>query len=353
MRVFLSWSGERSRAVANALCDWLPRLHPSIDPRILSEDTSGAHGADQIAEVLQSVDAAIICVTPENLRSLWPMYEAGALSKRVGNSSVYTYALALSPSDIGAPLAKFQNARAEREDTFELVRLLNAQSEGRWQEYKLRALFNDRWPALESQLSAIEEPVRSSPNQTLDKKIDEPLSLIRGPTRGLNESHGLIPPPPPTSAEPERSRQPRAFIGSSTEGLTIAEAIQLGLEAVAECTIWNQSAFGLTRTTIEGVVDIAGEFDFAVLVLTADDMLTKRGKSSFAPRDNLLFELGLFTGALGRARTFIVYCRDEELELPSDLRGVTAATFARRSDGNLHAALGPVCTRIKRAMGVA
>ena len=71
------------------------------------------------------------------------------------------------------------------------------------------------------------------------------------------------------------------------------------------------------------------------------------------PRDNLLFELGLFTGALGRARTFMVYCRDDKLHLPSDLAGVTAATYPAREDDNLEAALGPVCIRIKRAMGAA
>ena len=60
-----------------------------------------------------------------------------------------------------------------------------------------------------------------------------------------------------------------------------------------------------------------------------------------------------FTGTLGRAQTFLVYCRDAKMTLPSDLAGVTAATFAERSDGNLHAAVGPVCTRIKRALGIA
>jgi predicted nucleotide-binding protein len=82
-------------------------------------------------------------------------------------------------------------------------------------------------------------------------------------------------------------------------------------------------------------------------------MVVKRGFAAVAPRDNIIFEAGLFTGTLGRARTFLVYCRDTKISLPSDLAGVTAATFAERSDGNLHAALGPVCTRIKRALGMA
>jgi len=136
------------------------------------------------------------------------------------------------------------------------------------------------------------------------------------------------------------------------EGLSVAESIQLGLDEVAECTVWNQGAFSPSRTIIESLVDISREFDCAVLVLTPDDMVAKRGAAAEAPRDNIVFEAGLFTGTLGRARTFLVYCRDAKLALPSDLAGVTAATYAERSDGNLHAALGPVCTRIKRALGL-
>ena len=105
-------------------------------------------------------------------------------------------------------------------------------------------------------------------------------------------------------------------------------------------------------TTIESLVGLAPTFDYAVIVMTADDVLIKRGTEHRAPRDNLIFELGLFTGTLGRARTFLVCPRDEPLELPSDLQGVTQLDFQlQRVDDNIEAAVGPVCTRIKRAMG--
>ncbi len=143
--------------------------------------------------------------------------------------------------------------------------------------------------------------------------------------------------------------KPRVFVGSSAEGLKIAETIQLGLEHDAEVTVWSQGVFDLTRGALESLVSASKNFDFAILVLTPDDVSLKRGVTANMPRDNVLFELGLFVGSLGRERTTIVHCRDEAIELPSDLAGVTTATFARRSDENLEAALGPVCTRIKRA----
>lgn len=146
------------------------------------------------------------------------------------------------------------------------------------------------------------------------------------------------------------SSRPRIFIGSSVEGLPVAEALQLGLDHDAETTLWSQGVFGLSHGTLEDLVRASREFDFAVLVLTPDDLTIRRGTTGNSPRDNVIFELGLFMGALGRARTFIVYCRDTKPELPSDLAGVTPATYASRADGNVQAALGAACTQIKRAI---
>jgi hypothetical protein len=81
--------------------------------------------------------------------------------------------------------------------------------------------------------------------------------------------------------------------------------------------------------------------------LSPDDLLTSRNESTAAPRDNVLFELGLFMGALGRKRTFIVYDRSAKLKLPSDLAGVAAATFEPHSSGNLQSALGAAATLIE------
>jgi hypothetical protein len=147
--------------------------------------------------------------------------------------------------------------------------------------------------------------------------------------------------------------KPRVFIGSSVEGLSIAEHIQLGLDYHAECTLWSQGVFGLSGGTLESLLRAVKEFDFAVLALTPDDLVQKRSVSRNSPRDNVLFELGLFMGALGRERTYIVHCRDVLIDLPTDLAGVTAASFAKRTDGNLQAALGPVCTQLKTAMAAA
>ena len=141
--------------------------------------------------------------------------------------------------------------------------------------------------------------------------------------------------------------RPSLFVGSSTEGLKIAKALQVLLDHACEVTIWSQGVFGLSQGTLESLVHALDEYDFAVLVLTADDLVTSREASSAAPRDNVLFELGLFMGGLGRNRTFIVYDRTAGLKLPSDLAGVSSATFEPHSSGNLQSALGAAATRVE------
>lgn len=143
-------------------------------------------------------------------------------------------------------------------------------------------------------------------------------------------------------------RKPSMFIGSSSEGKRIAETIQMVLDEEIHCTVWNQGVFGLSGGTLESLVAAIDDYDFATLVLTPDDLLEKRDLKGRGPRDNVLFELGLFMGALGRDRTFIVHSRTTPPMLPSDLAGITPATYEERS--NLEAALGPACTRIKRAI---
>lgn len=144
--------------------------------------------------------------------------------------------------------------------------------------------------------------------------------------------------------------RPAVFVGSSKEGRQIAEAIQVLLDETHEVEVWDQGAFDLSDTSIESLVAAVRRFDFAIIVVTPDDLAIKRGTSKAAPRDNVIFEVGLFIGGLGRERTFIVSERNQALELPSDLAGVTFATFQPHSSGNLLPALGAPCARLRAAM---
>jgi hypothetical protein len=148
---------------------------------------------------------------------------------------------------------------------------------------------------------------------------------------------------------------PSLFLGSSLEGLPVGRTVRSLLADAANITVWNEGFFSLGSTFIETLVNELPKFDFAVLILTPDDLVTSRNTELFGPRDNLIFELGLFTAGLGRSRTFII--RDRRTKLPTDLSGVTTASYEVPQPGqSMPSALGPACDSIRiaiRALGQA
>ncbi|MBP7705318.1 MAG: nucleotide-binding protein [Caulobacter sp.] len=142
---------------------------------------------------------------------------------------------------------------------------------------------------------------------------------------------------------------PSIFIGSSVEGLDVAYSLQQSLEYDSEPTVWSQGIFNPTQAAITDLLAETRHSDFALFVFSADDVRIMRDSKASVPRDNVVFELGLFIGGIGVDRCFFVMPRDEEpLQLPSDLLGLTPITYnAGRSDGRLLAALGPAVHQVR------
>lgn len=147
------------------------------------------------------------------------------------------------------------------------------------------------------------------------------------------------------------SGRPPLFIGSSVEGLEVAYAIQENLEFDCEPTVWPQGVFQASSAALIDLYAFTRRAQFAVFVFTPDDVTHMRGASVPVARDNVIFELGLFVGALGPRRCFFIVPHDQEMHLPSDLIGVEPLRYvADRRDGNLKAALGPACNRLRQAI---
>jgi Predicted nucleotide-binding protein containing TIR-like domain len=144
--------------------------------------------------------------------------------------------------------------------------------------------------------------------------------------------------------------RPKVFIGSATEGIEYARATRGLLNEDADITVWSELESGLSRTIIEHLVELAGSFDFAILILTPDDSIEFRGMAAETPRDNVIFELGLFMGTLGRERTILLAQETDDLKLPSDLEGLIRAKFRAAEDGNHPGVLGAACDRIRDHM---
>lgn len=143
-------------------------------------------------------------------------------------------------------------------------------------------------------------------------------------------------------------RKPRIFIASAVESLDVADAFNLNLDHQAEVTVWKHG-FNLSQNTIDSLVKMAESVDFAIFIFTPDDIAEIRNQQKHIVRDNVVFELGLFLGTLGKERCFIVKPRDTDLHLPTDLLGLTPADYnGERSDGNLEAAVNHPCVLIKK-----
>lgn len=148
---------------------------------------------------------------------------------------------------------------------------------------------------------------------------------------------------------------PNIFICSSAESLAVAEQIQVGLDHHPSVVkVWTDQVFGPTKYTMEDLEREVTTADFAIAVVMGEDVIRSRKRQSVAPRDNVVFELGLFMGQIGRQRTIMVVPRGIKLKMPSDLLGLNPLSFVPPTDPKnaslWAAALGPVCTQIKTAI---
>jgi hypothetical protein len=122
---------------------------------------------------------------------------------------------------------------------------------------------------------------------------------------------------------------PSVFVGSSVEQMPLVLSLVRGLRYKAVVTQW-ASAFPAGETTVESLLAQANQSDFAMFIFGPDDWVKSRSARKAAPRDNVVFEAGLFGGVLGMKRTIIVYDRD--VKLPSDLLGLTPINYSAEGD---------------------
>jgi hypothetical protein len=168
VKVFISWSGEPSKQIAAALRDWLPLVIQACKKKTYMSDRDNEAG---------------ICLTPGNLESRWIYYEAGALSKLVGQARVVPLLHDLGTTDIGLPLSRFQMTPLHEDGIRELVRSMNSAVEvdDQLDESELTKVFNGMWPNLKEQLDQL--PAGPEARKRTDRElIEEILELSRSNT---------------------------------------------------------------------------------------------------------------------------------------------------------------------------
>ena len=142
--------------------------------------------------------------------------------------------------------------------------------------------------------------------------------------------------------------RPALFVECSAEALPIGKAIQSTLEQdPIVLRVWTDDTFKASQYPIESLELELAKVDFAALILSPDDFVISRNRISDAPRDNLIFELGLFMGALGRTRTFLLHPHGADIKIPTDLSGLTALTYQLGHHGTNSTDIASVCSQLR------
>ncbi len=188
MKLFVSWSGEYSRKIAETLKAWIPAVLQSVDVFYSPEDIEkGDDWNSRLTKELEDCKYGVICLTPENVKAPWINFEAGALAKSM-DSRVSALMLGIATSDVKGPLSRFQNTRFEKEDFRKLVRSINSSTEKPLAPDILSYIFEKMWPHLQSVLSQIQteleekftdETERPEPERKENDAIQEILHILR------------------------------------------------------------------------------------------------------------------------------------------------------------------------------
>lgn len=156
MKVFVSWSGGRSHAVAQVLREWVMAVIQAARPWLSSQDIQrGAQWFGDIGSQLQESSVGIFCLTQRNKNAPWILFEAGAIAKGVPTNRICTLLIDLQPGDVLGPLAQFNHTRPERDEMYKLAATLNAAlGEARLTEAQLGKSFDAHWAAFERDFAA-------------------------------------------------------------------------------------------------------------------------------------------------------------------------------------------------------
>ncbi|MBV4360259.1 toll/interleukin-1 receptor domain-containing protein [Pinibacter aurantiacus] len=184
MKVFISWSGQRSKETAEVLSSWIRQVIQSAETWISTDIEKGTRWNDKVNKELEQTKVGIICLNKENLSSEWLLFEAGALSKTT-DAFVCTFLLDVTSADIKPPLGQFQHTSFLKDDVKKLMHSINSKilisGEKNLPEKDLDEVFEIFWPRLESKLEIIQKKLPSnSKSQRTDRDIlEEILQAVR------------------------------------------------------------------------------------------------------------------------------------------------------------------------------
>ena len=192
MKVFISWSGERSRAIADVTRRWLPSVLQAVRPYFSPDDVAkGSRWSSEIAKELDSSRVGLLVITPENQEAPWLLFEAGALAKNLDRSKVCPLLFGgMEPTDVKGPLVQFQAAQFSKEEIKRVVKMINGElAEAALSPDVLEGVLEMWWPKLNEQVTQVLEGDTESEGEAR-RSEREILEEVLGLTRGLAADRG-------------------------------------------------------------------------------------------------------------------------------------------------------------------
>lgn len=213
MKVFVSWSGQKSKLLASAFKEWLPDLLQTVDVFMSQHDIeAGSRWGNELGIQLQEANFGIICITPENISAPWLLYEAGCLGKSIEHSRVVPYRIGIAATDVPFPLAQFQSVNADKEGTLKLLESINSINSTKLESERLQRIFEIFWQHFEKKIVEVGQIIESaSPKRDPQDLLEEMLQIMRGIDRDLKrlpEVGKPVPEPTPvdTPTEPNQDK---------------------------------------------------------------------------------------------------------------------------------------------------
>jgi predicted nucleotide-binding protein len=166
------------------------------------------------------------------------------------------------------------------------------------------------------------------------------LSIARELSRRLHQRNAFV---------SIRRKRIRVFVISSREACPIARAVNNAFKHDDNILVdlWTEGTFRATHYTLEDLERKVEDSDFAVAIAQGDDVTESRDKHWPVPRDNVIFELGLFMGRLGRRRAILMEPREDKVKLPSDLAGISTITYRFEKGADAAALMAPACNQLR------
>lgn len=191
MKVFISWSGDTSRAVATALAEWLPDVLQAVEPWMSSEDIpKGSQWLQEVTKQLEENSRGVVVVTPDNHERPWLNFEAGALSAKATQARVCTALFQVTNANVSGPLGVFQSTDlSSAEDIGRLVATLNSDLGSKaLDKSRLDRALTRSIPDLIARLEeipthALQGVPSAEPARTDRALLEELLELVRGESR--------------------------------------------------------------------------------------------------------------------------------------------------------------------------